>query len=110
MLTPELKKGSAEFLILSLLAAEPRHGYELAQHREQQFQALCARGTGDEQARKILLAQLTDESLRDAVDGWTRMHRNAAPIPIGAGPDGARWLDTMWQDLRYGARSLWRSP
>jgi len=30
MLTTELKKGSAEFLILSLLDAEPRHGYELA--------------------------------------------------------------------------------
>jgi transcriptional regulator len=29
MLTDELKKGSAEFLILSLLDAEPRHGYEL---------------------------------------------------------------------------------
>jgi PadR family transcriptional regulator, regulatory protein PadR len=30
MLTPELKKGSAEFLILALLEAEPRHGYELS--------------------------------------------------------------------------------
>ncbi len=30
MLTPELKKGSAEFLVLSLLEAEPRHGYDLS--------------------------------------------------------------------------------
>jgi PadR family transcriptional regulator, regulatory protein PadR len=30
MLTSELKKGSAEFLILSLLEAEPRHGYDLS--------------------------------------------------------------------------------
>ena len=29
MLTEALKKGSAEFLILSLLRAQPRHGYEL---------------------------------------------------------------------------------
>lgn len=29
MLTDELKKGSAEFLVLALLEAEPRHGYEL---------------------------------------------------------------------------------
>ncbi len=29
MLTPELKKGSAEFLVLSLLRHEARHGYEL---------------------------------------------------------------------------------
>ncbi|HEX8723847.1 MAG TPA: PadR family transcriptional regulator [Gemmatimonadaceae bacterium] len=30
MLTPELKKGSAEFLVLSLLEHQPRHGYELS--------------------------------------------------------------------------------
>jgi transcriptional regulator len=30
MLTAELKKGSAEFLILSLLEAEARHGYEIS--------------------------------------------------------------------------------
>ena len=29
MLTDELKKGSAEFLLLSLLESEHRHGYEL---------------------------------------------------------------------------------
>ena len=29
MLTDELKKGSAEFLVLSLLDTESRHGYEL---------------------------------------------------------------------------------
>jgi transcriptional regulator len=29
MLTDELKKGSAEFLLLSLLESEARHGYEL---------------------------------------------------------------------------------
>jgi len=29
MLTDALKKGSTEFLLLSLLDAEPRHGYEL---------------------------------------------------------------------------------
>ena len=34
MLTDELKKGSAEFLILSLLDAEPRHGYAILQDVE----------------------------------------------------------------------------
>lgn len=29
VLTPELKKGSAEFLVLSLLEHQARHGYEL---------------------------------------------------------------------------------
>jgi len=30
MITLDLKKGSADFLILSLLRDEPRHGYELS--------------------------------------------------------------------------------
>ncbi|MGH7577657.1 MAG: PadR family transcriptional regulator [Longimicrobiales bacterium] len=30
MFSRELQKGSAEFLVLSLLDAEPRHGYDLA--------------------------------------------------------------------------------
>jgi len=30
MRTAEIKKGSAEFLVLSLLEHEPRHGYELS--------------------------------------------------------------------------------
>jgi PadR family transcriptional regulator len=34
----ELKKGSAELLILSLLEARPRHGYEISQLIEQQSQ------------------------------------------------------------------------
>jgi PadR family transcriptional regulator, regulatory protein PadR len=33
--TRELKKGSAEFLILSLVDIRPRHGYEIAQRIEE---------------------------------------------------------------------------
>lgn len=36
MLNKELKKGSAELLILSLLEDEPRHGYQLAKLIEDQ--------------------------------------------------------------------------
>ena len=32
----ELKKGSAEFLILSILEARPRHGYEISKQIEEQ--------------------------------------------------------------------------
>jgi transcriptional regulator len=35
LLARELKKGSAEFLILSLVEARPRHGYDIAQLIEQ---------------------------------------------------------------------------
>ena len=34
MLTPELKKGSAEFLVLALLDRESKHGYELGKQIE----------------------------------------------------------------------------
>jgi PadR family transcriptional regulator PadR len=34
MLTDDLKKGSTEFLILSLLRHEPQHGYELSKQIE----------------------------------------------------------------------------
>jgi PadR family transcriptional regulator len=35
MLSRELKKGSTEFLVLSLLAGRPRHGYEIGRLIEQ---------------------------------------------------------------------------
>ena len=42
MLTPELKKGSAEFLVLSLLEHEPRHGYEIGQLIESRSKGVLA--------------------------------------------------------------------
>lgn len=38
MFNPELKKGSAELLVLSLLEARPRHGYEIGKLIEQRSQ------------------------------------------------------------------------
>src|SRR4029078_3953554 len=40
MLDRELKKGSAELLILSLVEARPRHGYEISKLTEQRSAAL----------------------------------------------------------------------
>jgi DNA-binding PadR family transcriptional regulator len=40
MLTAEIKKGSAEFLILSLLDRKERHGYELSKLIESRSRAL----------------------------------------------------------------------
>lgn len=42
MLTDALKRGSAEFLVLSLLDAEPRHGYELQKLIESRSQGVLA--------------------------------------------------------------------
>ena len=40
MVQPELKKGTAEVLILSLLENRPRHGYEIAKLIEQQSEGV----------------------------------------------------------------------
>ena len=40
MLSPDLKKGSAELLILSLVEHEPRHGYELSKLIESRSQGV----------------------------------------------------------------------
>ena len=42
MLNAELKKGSAELLILSLVEDEPRHGYELAKQIERQTEGVLS--------------------------------------------------------------------
>jgi PadR family transcriptional regulator PadR len=40
MLTPELKKGSAEFLVLALLEHESKHGYDLGKQIETRSQGV----------------------------------------------------------------------
>lgn len=42
MLDNELKKGSAELLILSLVEDQPRHGYELARQIQQQTEGVLS--------------------------------------------------------------------
>src|SRR5215208_3487525 len=83
---------------------------ELAQHLDDQHADLRARGHNDDDARRILLDQLTDESLRDAAESWRRAHPMPPRIPTGIPAGKRRWLETTWQDIRYGWRSLRRSP
>ncbi len=60
MTNPDLKKGSAELLILSLLEREPRHGYEL-----QKLIALRSRG-----AVRFNVASLYPLLYRLEARGW----------------------------------------
>ena len=46
MFNPELKKGSAELLVLSLLEAHPRHGYEIGKLIEQKSEKRIQFGIG----------------------------------------------------------------
>jgi predicted permease len=74
---------------------------EVAQHLEEQFDDLAA-SIGADAARAQLTSQLRDRSLDDAV---RRRRRRARP-------SGARtWnSSSVWRDVRYGLRSLRRSP
>ena len=74
---------------------------EMAQHLEEQFADLAA-SIGAEAARAQLSAQLRDTSLDEAISRRRRRARAS----------GARaWSSTsIWRDVRYGLRSLRRSP
>jgi predicted permease len=83
---------------------------ELAQHLDDHYAELRARGRTDTEACAEVMRQLGDESLRDAAESWRRAHPSPAAIPLGV-PAGRRgWLEAIQLDLRYGWRSLLRSP
>jgi putative ABC transport system permease protein len=74
---------------------------EIAQHLELQFEEL-ARRIGAGPARDRLLAQLSDREFDDALG---RRRRRARPS------QARTWRSTsVWRDVRYGMRSLRRSP
>jgi putative ABC transport system permease protein len=74
---------------------------EIGQHLEDQFAELAPR-IGIEAARERLLAQLNAGELDDAL---ARRRRTARPARART------WSSTsLWRDVRYGLRSLRRSP
>jgi putative ABC transport system permease protein len=74
---------------------------EVGQHLEQQFDEMAPR-IGAEAARGQLLAQLRDQEFDDAL---ARRRRRARPSRSRV------WSSTsVWRDVRYGLRSLRRSP
>ena len=74
---------------------------ELAQHLEAQYGDL-AHKVGAARARERLLAQLRDQELDDAIARRRRLAKS---------PTARTWTTTtVWRDVRYGLRSLRRSP
>src|SRR5690348_15582227 len=74
---------------------------EIAQHLEQQFAELCLH-VGSDEARRQLLAQLDDPAL-----GTIPFRRRRAAARRSSRALNVRWLG---RDVRYGARTLTRSP
>jgi putative ABC transport system permease protein len=81
---------------------------ELAQHLEQRYEGLIARGTPADEAERVVLQELDDSDL------LTREIRQiaspAVEAPLVGNSGGRRWLETVWRDLQYAARTLVRNP
>lgn len=67
---------------------------ELRDHLEREIEAHLARGVSPDEARRLALRDL---------GGLTQTIESTRAVR-------ATWLDTVWRDLRYGARLLRRSP
>jgi predicted permease len=89
-------------------AAEADIVEELAQHLEDRFTELRARGTNEADAERMVLEELEDEtSLGESVRGTAGT--TVAPVPIGIDVRESR-LQGMVSDVRVGARMLRRAP
>ena len=97
---------------LENITGDPAHDEdiveELAQHLAQRYDEHLVRGRTPDQALDLALAELSEpgsltRSLRDAAPA-----RPIAPVPPAVGGQPSVWNDFL-QDLRYGARVLFRS-
>src|ERR1043165_6528106 len=82
---------------------------ELAQHLDDQLSDLRSRGASESEAETTLLARLDTTSFAELLAD-RRARPKADHAPVGAPSDTASMLASLWQDVRYGARSLARSP
>ena len=85
----------AMLMLFRRKAETERLNRELEFHLEQQIAENIGRGMEPEQARFSGVATLWNPTLlrEEARTSWSW-----------------NWLEDVWRDLRYGARTLWRSP
>src|SRR5262245_136422 len=96
---------------LAGLSLEPARAEEIAeelsQHLEDRYAELVGCCASEEEAWRVVLEELTSEdALRDEL---RRLERAALPAPVLGGPARGRWLNGLWDDVRYGLRALRKS-
>ena len=82
---------------------------ELSQHLEDRYQELVAGGTGEVEARRAALEELSDAEL--LARGLRRAEQEVTQEPIApGGGGGSSFLASLWQDVRYASRVLRKTP
>jgi putative ABC transport system permease protein len=81
---------------------------ELSQHLEDFYQEALASGSTPAEARGLALAELSGREL--LAGELRRIERQPAPDPIVLGANRrSNMIADLWQDLRFGARMLWKN-
>jgi predicted permease len=82
---------------------------ELSQHLEESYEEAIRGGATNEEAHRIALLELTEGDL--LTQGLRRVERPAVREPLVPGaPRRTNMFADLWQDLRYGARMLAKTP
>jgi predicted permease len=82
---------------------------ELAQHLEDRYAESLSSGATDAEAYQLTLAELSESEVFERE--LRRVERQVAPEPIVPGTNRrTNMIADLWQDLRYGARMLLKSP
>src|SRR5262245_31445674 len=83
---------------------------EVGQHFEQRYARLIAQGLPPGEAERVVLLELSDT---DVVAREVRQiaHRTEPDATVFGGTrTPGRWLESVWQDVRYAVRTLGRAP
>ena len=82
---------------------------ELAQHAEDRYRELQSGGATEAEARRIALEEIGGHELLARELRAVERTEAPAPVVLGAASKG-RFLASLGQDLRYGARTLRKNP